>query len=165
MTWVALVCGFVGADPRFWNKSHGLTICFENPMVNSKMGKTKQKYFFSTSWFDILSKKEMFVFRLYNCCAFHFILYGNSSIIKEPIKICSDHLGFFDLHNISVVETVICAFNFQIAKTWWWQQSVNFIRARLSKHGWNLTLFESFCLVIIKDWRMSQIMQTGVTRS
>ena len=130
-----------------------------------KNGKNKTKIFFSTSWFDILSKKEMFVFRLYNCCAFHFILYGNSSIIKEPIKICSDHLGFFDLHNISVVETVICAFNFQIEKTWWRQQSVNFIRARLSKHGWNLTLFESFCLVIIKDWRMSQIMQTGVTQS
>ena len=40
------------------------------------------------------------------------------SIIKEMIKICSDHLNFFYLLNISVRETAACAFTFQIEETW-----------------------------------------------
>ena len=38
------------------------------------------------------------------------------SIIKEGIEICSDHLGFFHLHDISVRETVLRAFPLQIKK-------------------------------------------------
>ena len=39
------------------------------------------------------------------------------SFINVTIKICSDHLNFLYLHNISVRETAACAFTFQIEET------------------------------------------------
>ena len=80
-------------DPRFWNKSHGLAVCFENPTVNSKMEKNKNIYF--QNLHRPFSRKKKCLFSACTTVVFSTLIctdYG--SIIKE-IKVCSDQLGFF----------------------------------------------------------------------
>ena len=55
----------------------------------------------------------------------------------------------FYLHNISTRERAACGFTFQIEKTRWWQQSVNFIKASLTKHRRNLTMFKVFQVTLV----------------
>ena len=163
-------------DPRFWNKTHGLTLCFKNPTINSKM--EKKNYLFSTSSSGILSKKEVIFiyFPLVELLYFPLYFVRNTAVLLRDDKNMFI-IGFFYLHNISVREIAVSAFTFQIEETWRRQQRANFIRASLIKHVWNLTLFEVFqvtlqlfvflavrnCLVIMKDWRMLQIIAKWVS--
>ena len=163
-------------DPRFWNKTHGLTLCFKNPTINSKM--EKKNSLFSTSSSGILSKKEVIFiyFPLVELLYFPLYFVRNTAVLLRDDKNMFI-IGFFYLLNISVREIVASAFTFQIEETWRRQQRANFIRASLIKHVWNLTLFEVFqvtlqlfvflavrnCLVIMKDWRMLQIIAKWVS--
>lgn len=97
---------------RFWNKSHGLTVRFKNPTVNSK----REKNYFPHRHLAFVEKRSV-CFPSWETAVFSTLFHTEyGSIIKEGIEICSDHLGFFHLHDISVRVTVLCAFPLQIKK-------------------------------------------------
>ena len=157
------------------SRSHGL---FQKSHDKFKNGKKKK--LFSTSSSGILSKKEVFFiyFPLAELLYFPLYFVRNTAVLLRDDKNIFI-IGFFYLHNISVRQIAVSAFTFQIEETWRRQQRANFIRASLIKHVWNLTLFEVFqvtlqlfvflavrnCLVIMKDWRMLQIIAKWVSQS
>ena len=162
-------------DPRFWNKTHGLTLCFKNSTINSKMEKKKKIILHIFIW-HFVEKGSNFYLPLVELLYFRLYFVRNTAVLLRDDKNMFI-IGFFYLHNISVREIVVSAFTFQIEETWRRQQRANFIRASLIKHVWNLTLFEVFqvtlqlfvflavrnCLVIMKDWRLLQIIAKWVS--